>query len=308
MADAISTPTTLLEAVRYFSDLDVATQYVASIRWPEGFVCPACGTKEHSYLTTRRLWKCKACKKQTSVKAGTIFQDSPIPLTKWLPALWLLVTCKNGVSSYEVARGIGVSQKAAWFMLQRLRLGLEEGSIEKYSDKFGGVVEVDETYIGGKARNMHEARRRSLHKSASGRVSPLAGKTAVMGFYERGGKVRLTVVSSPTKKVLQRQVRHHVRPDAEVMTDALPSYQGLDAHYVHKVIGHAEKYAEGLVHTNGLENFWSLLKRGLPGTYGSVRPFHLFRYLDEQAYRYNYRDGSDADRFAEALGVRLVAG
>lgn len=162
MADGIRTPNNLLEAVTYFSDLDRATQYVASIRWPEGFVCPSCGCKEHSYLTTRRLWKCKGCKKQTSVKAGTVFQDSPIPLTKWLPALWLLVTCKNGVSSCEVARAISVSQKAAWFMLQRLRLALQEGTIEKYADKFDGVVEVDETYIGGKARKMNAARRRRL--------------------------------------------------------------------------------------------------------------------------------------------------
>ncbi|MDQ3958330.1 MAG: transposase, partial [Actinomycetota bacterium] len=150
MAEENHTPQTLLEAVTYFSDLDVATQYVASIRWPEGFVCPSCGGREHSYLTSRRLWKCKACKKQTSVKAGTVFEDSPIPLTKWLPTLWLLVTCKNGISSYEVARGIGVTQKTAWFMLQRLRLAMQLGTFEKYSEKFDGAVEVDETYIGGR--------------------------------------------------------------------------------------------------------------------------------------------------------------
>lgn len=259
--------------------------------------------KERSYLTTRRLWKCKACKKQTSVKAGTVFQDSPIPLTKWLPALWLLVTCKNGVSSCEVARAISVSQKAAWFMLQRLRLAMQEGTIEKYSDKFGGVVEVDETYIGGKAREMNAGRRRRL-EAEHGTLKGHTGKTPVMGFYERGGKVRLTVIDGTTKPYMQKQVRRHVKPEAEVVTDALASYEGLDAHYVHKVIDHAEKYAESLVvvPTNGLENFWSLLKRGLSGTYVSVRPFHLSRYLDEQSFRYNYRDGSDADRFEAALG------
>lgn len=296
-----STPNTLLEAVNYFSDLDRATQYVASIRWPEGFVCPSCGETPHYYLKTRRIWKCKACGKQTSVKAGTVFQDSPIPLTKWLPTLWLLVTCKNGISSYEVARGIGVSQKAAWFMLQRLRLALQEGSIEKYSDKFGGVVEVDETYIGGKARKMNAGRRRRL-EAEHGTLKGHTGKTPVMGFYERGGKVRLTVIDGTTKPYLHKQVRRHVRPEAEVVTDALPSYEGLDGHYVQKVIDHAEKYAEGLVHTNGIENFWSLLKRGLSGTYVSVRPFHLFRYLDEQAYRYNYRGEPDSEKFELALG------
>lgn len=158
-------------------------------------------SREFSYLKARRLWQCKACRKQTSVKAGTVFQDSPVPLTKWLPALWLLVTCKNGISSYEVALAIGVSQKCAWFMLQRLRLALQEGSIEKYSDKFGGVVEVDETYIGGKARNMHASKRRRLE--SEGRLKGHSGKTAVMGFYERGGKVRLTVIDGTTKPYLR---------------------------------------------------------------------------------------------------------
>jgi transposase-like protein len=287
------TPQTLLEAIRHFSDLDAATQYVASIRWPEGFVCPSCGKREHSYLKTRRLWKCKACKKQTSVKKGTIFEDSPLGLDKWLAALWLLVNCKNGISSYEVARDLGVSQKAGWFMLQRLRLAMQAGSLEKFSDKFDGVVEVDETYIGGKARNKHSDRRRNAGR--------FAGKVGVMGFYERGGQVRLAVISSTKRPHLHKQIRSHVKPEAEVVTDALPSYKGLDAHYEHRVIDHAEKYVDGLVHTNGLENFWSLLKRGLGGTYVSVQPFHLFRYLDEQAYRYNQREGDDSDRFVTAL-------
>lgn len=289
------TPKTLLEAIRYFSDLDVTTQYVASIRWPDGFVCPSCGEKKHSYLTTRRLWKCKGCKKQTSVKKGTVFEDSPIPLTKWLPALWLLVNCKNGISSYEVARDLGISQKAAWFVLQRLRLAMQRGTFEKYSEKFDGAVEVDETYIGGRARY------RSAVESGE-RKGPRTGKTAVVGFYERGGHVHLTVIDSIKKPPLQGQVRKHVKPGATVYTDELKSYAGLDQHYAHKVINHAEKYVDGLIHTNGLENFWSLLKRSLGGTYVKVEPYHLFRYLDEQAYRFNARKGTDADRFEEVLG------
>lgn len=289
------TPQTLLEAIRHFSDLDVATQYVASIRWPDGFVCPACGKQEHSYLKTRRLWKCKACKKQTSVKKGTIFEDSPLGLDKWLAALWLLVNCKNGISSYEIARDLGVSQKAGWFMLQRLRLAMQHGTFEKYSEKFDGAVEVDETYIGGRARYQRAV-------ASGAKKGPRTGKTAVVGFLERGGRVHLTIIDSIRKTPLQSEVRRHVKPGATVYTDELKSYRGIDQHYAHQVINHAEKYVDGLIHTSGLENFWSLLKRSLSGTYVKVEPYHLFRYLDEQAYRFNTRRGDDADRFREVLG------
>jgi transposase-like protein len=295
MASENKTPETLLEAIRYFADLDAATEYVASIRWPEGFICPHCGETNHSYLTTRRLWKCKGCKKQVSVKKGTIFEDSPIPLTKWLPALWLVVNCKNGISSYEVARDLGITQKSAWFVLQRLRLAMQRGSFEKYSEKFDGAVEVDETYIGGRARYQRAV-------ESGEKKGPRTGKTAVVGFYERGGHVHLTIIDSIRKTPLQGQVRKHVKPGATVYTDELKSYAGLDQHYAHKVINHAEKYVDSLIHTNGLENFWSLLKRSLSGTYVKVEPYHLFRYLDEQSYRFNARRGTDGDRFEEVLG------
>lgn len=289
------TPQTLLEAIRHFSDLDVATQYVASVRWPDGFRCPPCGKREFSYLKTRRLWKCKACKKQTSVKKGTIFEDSPLGLDKWLAALWLLVNCKNGISSYEIARDLGISQKAGWFMLQRLRLAMQSGTFEKHRERFDGAVEVDETYIGGRARY-----RKAVEAGA--RKGPRTGKTAVVGFLERGGRVHLTVIDSVRKTPLQTQVRKHVKAGATVYTDELKSYAGLNQHYAHKVINHAETYVDGLIHTNGLENFWSLLKRSLSGTYVKVEPYHLFRYLDEQAFRFNARKGKDGDRFVEVLG------
>lgn len=290
-------PTTLLEASRYFHDPDTCVETVAKLRWTDGPTCPRCESKEYSYLTTRRLWKCKACKKQYSVKVGTIFEASPIPLDKWMVAVWLLSSCKNGISSYELGRAIGVSQKGAWFMLQRIRLAMQTGSFEKYADKFDGAIEVDETYVGGKARNMHTNRRKERGISKSN----FAGKVGVVGFLERGGRVHLTVIDSTRKEPLQREVRRAVKPGATVYTDALASYKGLDNHYVHNVIDHAEKYAEGHVHTNGLENFWSLLKRGINGTYISVRPFHLFRYLDEQAFRYNSREETDAERFVGVL-------
>ncbi|PLS84761.1 MAG: DDE transposase [Actinobacteria bacterium] len=295
MESPANTPKTLLEAIRYFSDLNVATDHVAKTRWPDGPVCPACGTvsERHYYLKTRRVWKCRECKKQFSVKVGTIFEDSAIGLDKWLPAMWMLANSKNGVSSHEMARSLGITQKSAWFVLQRLRLAMQAGSIEKLS----GEVEADETFIGGKARNMHKKKR---EEKIQGRGA--SGKVAVMGLLERHGKVQTKVVPDTKKRTLQPEIRENVEPGSEVFTDALKSYEGLDPEYVHQVIDHAEKYAEGKVHTNGLENFWSLLKRGINGTYVSVEPYHLFRYLDEQAFRFNERGGKDADRFGKALG------
>jgi len=293
----MASPSTLLEAIQHFSDVDVATEYFASIRWPDGPSCPRCDCRQYSYLKKRRLWQCRECRYQYSVKKGSIFEDSAIPLTKWLPAVWLIANCRNGISSHELARSIGVCQKSAWHMLQRIRLAMQTGSFEKFSEKFDGAVEVDETFIGGKARFMHADRR----KKAGINRSNFAGKVGVVGFLQRGGQIRLTVIDTTRKVHLQNEVRARVKPGATVYTDELQSYRGLDQHYVHNVVNHAESYVNGQVHTNGLENFWSLLKRGLSGTYVSVRPFHLFRYLDEQVYRFNHREGVDADRFVGVL-------
>ncbi len=249
MKDKAQQPKTLQQAIQHFSDEQVCIDTVAALRWPEGPICPACGHKEHYYLKTQKRWKCKECHKQFTVKLGTIFEDSPVPLTKWLPALWLLVNCKNGVSSYEVARDLGVTQRTAWFMLHRLRKALQSGSMMKMGGG-GGEVEVDETFIGGKARNMHvDAKKR--------RITGTGGKdkAAVMGILERGGNVRTVVVENRRKKVLQEQVKTHVAAGTALYTDALQSYSGLDREYAHQVIDHAEKYVDGRVHTNGLENF-----------------------------------------------------
>lgn len=239
------------------------------------------------------LWTCLECRKQFSVKVGTIFEDSAIGLDKWLCAMWLVANCKNGISSYEVARDLQVMQRTAWFMLHRIRYAMHAGTINKMT----GTVEADETFIGGKARNMHAGKR---EEKIRGR-GPM-GKAVVFGLLDREtGKVRTSVVRNTRKGELQRRVRAHVVPGSEVFTDALKSYEGL-AEYTHKVIDHAEKYVDGRVHTNGLENFWSLLKRAIKGTYVSVEPFHLFRYLDEQSFRYNERKGTDAERFSKVLG------
>jgi transposase-like protein len=295
-------PNTLLEAVRYFSDLDVATEFVAKMRWPDGPVCPKCGGVEYSYLTTRRLWKCKSCKKQYSVKVGTIFEDSALGLDKWLPAVWLIANSKNGISSHELGRALGTTQKSAWFMLHRIRLAMQSGSFEMLS----GTVEVDETFIGGKARNMHKADRRRKFGAATKGMNPATGKTPVLGMIERDGKVRVRVVDNTKGRTLKSYVRDNIDSGASIYTDALPSYSGLDADYDHRVVDHAERYVDGNVHTNYMENFWALLKRGLHGTYISVQPFHLFRYLDERTFTFNMRDLTDLGRFTAVL--QAVAG
>ncbi len=305
-------PKTLQEAVRYFSDEQVCIDTVAALRWPDGPTCPACQGREHYYLATQKRWKCKECYKQFTVKLGTIFEESPIALCKWLVALWMIVNCKNGVSSYEIARAIGVTQKSAWFMLQRLRLALSVGTITKIGGG-GAPIEVDETYIGGKARFMHKSKRNRL--SRNGGMQGGNGKAIVMGMLERGGKVTAMVIPHRRENITQKIVRHHVVPGTEVHTDEFGGYYGLSEGYVHNVINHLEGYVREHVHTNGIENFWSLLKRGLSGTYVSVEPFHLFRYVDEQAFRFNTRkDGdhkiSDGERFEMALeqiaGKRLT--
>jgi transposase-like protein len=237
----------------------------------------------------------KACHKQFSVKVGTIMEDSPIGLDKWLAAIWLIANAKNGISSYEIHRALGVTQKTAWFLLHRIRLAMQTGTFEKLS----GQVEVDETYIGGLARNMHRSDRGRKIKGTGGAGS---GKVAVMGLLERNGKVRAKVIADTRQQTFKDEVRSNVEAGCELFTDAHRSYFGLKDDYIHQVIDHAEKYVDGQIHTNGIENFWSLLKRGIKGTYVSVEPFHLFRYLDEQTFRFNERKGKDADRFLRAVG------
>ncbi|MBA3913620.1 MAG: IS1595 family transposase [Acidobacteriales bacterium] len=299
-------PKSLQEAVVYFANPDSCVDYLANSRWPNGEVqCPNCGSKSVKYNPKRRTWQCAShhAKREFSVKLGTVMEDSPISLDKWLMVVWMLTNCKNGVSSYEIARDVKVTQKSAWFMLHRIRLGLQD---DFFGSKMGGEVEVDETFIGGKARNMHMSERK---RRITGRGPQ--DKTAVMGILERGGKVRASVVPSRKKAVLQAEVRKHVEAGAALYSDALLSYDGLSVDYAHQVIDHAEAYVDGRVHTNGLENFWSLLKRGISGTYVSVEPFHLFRYLDEQMFRFNNRGDrecrvSDSDRFK--LAVRQIVG
>lgn len=292
-------PTTLQEAIVFFSDPVNCREYLVAQRWPNGVTCPKCGSKNVLFMDKYSRWKCREKHEspQFTLKTGTVMEDSPIGLDKWLMVMWQVVNSKNGISSCEVAKAIGITQKSAWFLDHRIRFSLSMGP----GNKLSGQVEADETYIGGKARNMHTAKRARKITGTGGK-----DKTAVMGILERGGKVRTKVVDNTKKKTLQSEVREHVLAGSALFTDALKSYEGLDE-FQHEVVDHAVEYVRGEVHTNGLENFWSLLKRTLGGTYVSVEPFHLFRYLDEQAFRYNNRKGYD-DKARFDMAVRQIVG
>jgi transposase-like protein len=298
-------PKTLQQAIKYFSNPDNCIDYLGIKRWPNGVTCPTCGSEKVKFNESRRIWQCGSHhpKRQFSVKVGTIFEDSAIGLDKWLIAVWMLTNCKNGISSYEIARSLGVTQKTAWFMMHRIRLALQD---DGDGGKLGGEVEVDETFIGGLSRNMHLSKRAKKISGTGGN-----DKVAVMGILERRGKIRTSVLNDVTQEILQSKIRQHVRHGSQLFTDAWVSYTGLDAEYLHDVINHAEAYVKGNVHTNGVENYWSLLKRGIKGTYVSVEPFHLFRYLDEQAFRFNTRQElDDSGRFdlavSQVMGKRLT--
>jgi transposase-like protein len=295
------TPDSLHEAIIWFREFENCRKFMMHLRWPDGKVlCPRCQSEKVFWIEKERVWKCygKHDHAKFSLKTGTVFEDSPISLEKWLPAAWLIMNCKNGISSYEVSRGLGVTQKTAWFMLQRIRLALQDGDPKKMS----GTVEADETFIGGKARNMHAGKRA---ERIQGR-GPL-GKQIVFGLLERKtGRVHVEHVETRRKHDLSGVVQQRVRRGSEVITDELLSYDALNSEYAHKVINHAEQYVDGHVHTNRMENFWSLLKRGINGTYVSIEPFHLFRYLDEQAFRYNNRTMTDAERFV--TGMKQIQG
>ena len=303
-------PVTFQEAIVYFADPDNCKDYVVARRWPNGVTCPTCGSSKVSYLGAQRKWQCSSRhpKRQFSLKTSTVYEDSPLGMDKWLMATWMVTNCKNGISSYEIHRDLGVTQKTAWFMLHRIRLAMQD---TQTGGKLSGEVEVDETFIGGKARNMHKDKRAAKIKGRGPE-----GKAIVAAVLERGGKVRAKVVEKRKKATLQKLVRDNVAPGSSLYGDALKAYEGLGEDYAHQVIDHAESYVNGQVHTNGMENFWSLLKRGINGTYVSVEPFHLFRYVDEQAFRFNTRldaEGeklSDADRFSlvvsQIVGKRLM--
>lgn len=298
-------PKTLMQAIQYFSVYQNAHNFMVQIRWGGGPVCcPNCGSTRVRYISTRRQWECREQhpKKRFSLKTGTVMEDSPIALEKWLAALWMEVNCKNSISSWELHRAIGVTQKTAWFLLHRLRHALHIGSFDK---KLCGAVEADETFVGGKGQNMHLWKRRE-----KGIRAGITGKACVVGCLKRGGEVRAEVVEGRKSTDIHAVIRKHVEPGTQLYTDDLSAYRALSPEYLHGFVNHAIKYVDGHIHTNGLENFWSLFKRCIKGTHVSIEPFHLQAYLDSEMFRFNNRDLKDGGRFSTSapgmVGRRLT--
>ena len=309
-------PVTLQQAITYFSDADRAFDYAKWLRWPDDRVgCPRCGSESNSFVKTRKLWFCNGCKKQFTVKVGTIFEDSALPLDKWMTAVWMICNCKNGISSYELHRNLGVTQKTAWFMLHRIREAMKSGSFVKMGGSDGGPIEVDETFVGGKIRNMHRSKVRSKYLGVP--VQGPSVKAIVMGIRDRETRqIRAKVIPNVGRETLQNEILNHVEKKSTIYTDQAQGYYNLaEKDFIHETVNHLEQYVRGQVHTNGLENFWSLFKRTLKGTYVAVEPFHLDRYASEQTFRFNNRATkdnplTDEDRFAlammQAVGRRLT--
>lgn len=301
-------PQSLIEAVAHFSDAETCHRYMLGIKWPDGKItCPACGSDKVGQIVTRRMLECRNadCLKQFSVKVGTIFEDSKLPLSKWFVAVWMIANCKNGISSLELSRAIKVTQKTAWFMLHRIRMAMQSKSF-----KLSGSVESDESYFGGESRNMH-AKKRERRIMGRGGV----GKAIVHGLLQRTSpdgpsQVTAQVIGRADEETIRERLAVNVAKDATVYTDNALSYSNLYLRYVHRWIDHARSYVDGIVHTNGIENFWSLLKRMIRGTYVAVAPFHLDRYLDEESWRFNFRKLTDGERFRAVmrtvLGKRLT--
>jgi transposase-like protein len=306
----VKEPKTLQQAIIYFADLDNCVAYVVDQRWPDGVVCPNCGRKDVAYVPARRVWQCKTRhpKNQFSAKVGTVMEDSAIGLDKWLTAMWMVGNCKNGVSSWEIHRSLGIGQKAAWFLLHRIRLAMTDGT----EGKMGGPVEVDEAFIYPNPRKMHREKR--LKRQLAERADQ---STIVMGMLDRDSRqVRAQVVPNVKRETLQNAILEQIEKGSTVYTDQAPAYDNLAAReYVHETVNHLQEYVRGEIHTQGIENFWSLLKRGLRGTYIAVEPFHMDRYVGEQVFRYNNRATkdnplTDSDRFAlvvsQIVGKRLT--
>jgi transposase-like protein len=317
MSTTTTEPKTLQQATVYFADLDNCIAFLVKRRWPDGIVkCPTCGRSDVSYVAKRRVWQCKTRhpKAQFSIKVGTIFEDSALPIDKWLMAMWMVANCRNGISSHEIARTVGVTQKSAWHMLHRIRLAMQDEPKRTMGSHWGNPVEVDETFIGGKAKNMHRKRAQALRAQVpidrmEGFETNLKNKVAVMGMFDRQTRqVRAKVIPNVRRDTLQAEILKNVGFNAHVFTDQHIGYEGLDKlkNFTHRTVNHMNEYVNGRVHTNSLENFWSLLKRSLTGTYVAVEPFHLDRYVNEQLFRFNNRIRmDDASRF-EKLASQIV--
>lgn len=323
---------TLKDAITYFNDPAHCREYLVERRWPDGVECPRCGSKDILFLEKYNRWHCRAKHDapQFTLKTGSVMEDSPIGLDKWMPAFWLLANCKNGISSYELHRAIGVTQKSAWFMLHRIRLAMEHGSLFKMGGTDGGPVEVDEAYVGGQPKNKHLGKRdhqigkkylMNLDGSVAGpnpdyKPHSITGrgtrKTPVFGMLDREARqVRAHVIPQVKREVLMNAILTNIEKGSTIYSDGLSDYKPLrNMEFMHETVNHVTEYVRGQVHTQGIENFWSLLKRSLRGTYVAVEPFHLDGYVTEQVFRYNNRSTkenplTDADRFALAVSLMI---
>ena len=289
-------PETMIEAVRQFADAEKAHDFGVQMRWPTGVACPLeCGSVKVSYMPKRRRWYCNDCKGQFTAKVGTIFEDSPIGFDKWLPAIWLISSNRNGISSYEIARALKVTQKTAWFMMHRIRTALESDDTTPLT----GTVEADEAYIGGSWEKMNRKRRARVE--ATGKTAR-ASKAAVFGMVQRGGKVRAFAVDDTQHRTLLPKLRASIHHDATLYTDKSSLYTHANEFFLHHsaVDHHLEEWVRGNVHTNNIECFWAVLKRTIGGTYIHVNPRHLDRYLAEQVFRFDERENQDGPRFVKA--------
>ncbi len=296
-----TTPKTLLEAVTYFSDDAKCVEFLEKFLWESGKpCCPNCGSDNVSKLNFRPAYRCreKGCMKSFSLKSVSIMNHSPLPITKWVPAIWFIINHKNGVSSCEVARALGITQKSAWHLCHRIRSVVSNGSFEKMK----GTIEIDETFIGGKEQFKHRLNNSSLQQWRD-RQGSKKSKTVVMGMVERGGEFRGAVVDTNGRKKMLPEIIANVAEGSTVYTDGLSAYDTLHTTFNHSKVDHGRKeYVRGDVHTNTIENFWSCFKRSIKGTYIQIASFHTDRYLDEQAFRFNYRKLTDAGRFEMAVG------
>jgi transposase-like protein len=280
---AIKEPRTLQEAIIYFADPKHCREYLMALRWPNGAICPQCGGMKVKFQEKHNRWQCASNhdRRQFTLKTGTVFEDSPLGLEKWLPATWLIASAKNGISSYELSRSLGVTQKSAWFMLHRIREAMKNGSILKMGGRNGGPLEVDETFVGPKPQKMHRERRLRMQTAEHGNR-----KAIVMGILDRESRqIRAKVIPNVKRETLQAAILNEIEKGSTVYTDRYPAYDNLAAcEYVHETVNHVEEYVRGQVHTQGIENFWSLLKRTLNGTYVAVEPFHLDRYVNRTGF------------------------
>lgn len=296
----------LIEATQYFSDKQRCIDYLTKIRWNGNATCTHCKhDKIYELKGATKRYKCASCRKQFSATKGSIFENSPVSLQKWFVAIYLMTSHKKGISSLQLSKDISVTQKTAWFMLQRIRFALETHTFS--APVMTNTVECDETYIGGKNKNRHASK-----KVANAQGRSTKDKTPVFGLVERNGRVVAMKVKSTTKEEIHPIISNHIVEGAKVMTDEWTAYKGLDARFNHAIVKHGEGiYVVGDCHTNTIEGFWSLLKRGIVGIYHQVSVKHLDKYVDEFEFRYNNRTLTEYEKFESMLslsGKRLTYG